>query len=114
MKYVVILWIGFSLSLYGFTHVWQKFTEKKIENIIPVGIEVPTLYQTNSLIKLDFDVREYRLLTDNLSLPDCSKKVEEESPVISTLPEQLEDSFISLPEYKWPSFFNTNFDEPLQ
>tara|TARA_R110000751_G_scaffold224277_1_gene326369 strand:- start:143 stop:487 length:345 start_codon:yes stop_codon:yes gene_type:complete len=114
MKYVGILWMVFSLLLYGFTPVWQKFTENKIENIIPVGIELPALDQTNSLIKLDFDVREYRLLTDNLSLPDCSKKVEEESPFISTLPEQLEDSFISLPEYKWPSFFDTHFVELFQ
>lgn len=99
--------------MYGFTYVWQKFVENKIENIIPVGIEAPTLYQTNPLLKLDFDVREYRLLTDNLSLLDSSKKVEEESPFIPTLPEQLEDSIISLPEYKWPSFLDTHFVEPL-
>ena len=111
MKYVVILWIGFSLSLYGFTYVWQKFTENKIENVIPDGIEEKGVEYIDPLKELHFDVREYRLLIDNLSLPDCSKKVEEESPFIPTLPEQLEDSFISLPEYKWPSFFDTHFVE---
>ena len=114
MKYVGILWMVFSLSLYGFAHVWQKFSDKKIKNIIPDRIEVPALDQINPLLKLDFDVREYRLLLGNLSLLDSSKKVEEESPSISTLPEHLVDNFISLPEYKWPSFFDTHFVELYQ
>ena len=101
----------FSLSLYGFSHFWQKFSNNNVENIIPEGIEVPALEQITPLLNLDFDVREYRLLTDNLSLLDSSKKVEEESPFISTLPEQLENNFISLPDYKWPSFFDTYFVE---
>jgi hypothetical protein len=113
MKYVVILWVGFSLSLYGFTYVWQKFVEKKIENIIPGEVEEKGLEHINPLKELHFDVREYRLLIDNLSLPDVSKKIEEELPPNNILPEKLKDNFKSRPEYKWPSFFDTNFDKPL-
>ena len=138
MKAVWMLWVIFSLIFFGGGYIWQnksaiasnllkhhvqttlegKFKLDEIINLERSVIEGGGLkYFPPSFNPLDLNNREDRLLLDSLTLPKDRDKVEEESPLMYILPENVKERykkiFKSNPRYEFPSFGpNTIFEDP--
>ncbi len=138
MKAVWLLWVVFSLMFFGGGYIWQnksaiassllkhhvqttledKFNLDEIINLEKSVIEGGGLeYLPPSFNPLDLNNREDRLLLDRLTLPKDRDEVEEESPLMYILPENVKERYNKIfktnPRYEFPSFGpNTIFDDP--
>ncbi len=138
MKAVWLLWVIFSLIFFGGGYIWQnksaiasnllkhhvqttledKFNLDEIINLERNVIEGGGLkYLPPSFNTLDLHNREDRLLLDSLTLPKDRDEVEEESPIMYILPENVKERYNKIfkfnPRYEFPSFGpNTIFDDP--